>query len=160
MQINRVNNDGQNVVDYHFREGATGVQTLMVTVSAGERINKEQRKLVRQKNLEKRKVNVPEVLPSEDDLHSSLKEICREAIQNHLLDLNPHENLFIRVPLLGLSGPLTTSVMCCPLSLFAWVIKFFTMPICLRATSIPSFPPPISHRLFPCSRAVMTFNVQ
>ena len=31
--------------------------------------------------------------------------------------------------------------------------------ICLKATSIPSFPPPISHQLFPCSEAVMTFNM-
>ena len=30
----------------------------------------------------------------------------------------------------------------------------------LKAMSIPSFLPPISHQLFPCSRAVMTFNIQ
>ena len=106
-QINRINDDGQNVVDYHFKQRTTSTQSLMVAVSAGETINKEQRKLVRQKILGKR-TYVPEVLPSEDDLHSSLKEICREAIRNHLLDLNLHENLFIRVPLLGLPGPLTT----------------------------------------------------
>ena len=31
-----------------------------------------------------------------------LKHICREAIRKHLLDLDPHQHLFGRVPLLGL----------------------------------------------------------
>ena len=36
-----------------------------------------------------------------------LKEKCREVIRNHLLELNRIENLFIRVPKLGLPIPLT-----------------------------------------------------
>ena len=45
----------------------------------------------------------------------------------------------------------------------AQVIKFFIFRvalICLEFTSIPSLPPLISCQLFPCSRAVIMFNVQ
>ena len=36
----------------------------------------------------------------------NLMNICREAIKEHLLDLDPHENLFVRVPQLGLPSSL------------------------------------------------------
>ena len=36
-----------------------------------------------------------------------LKDICREAIRNHLLKLDPHTHLFGRVPRLGLPAALT-----------------------------------------------------
>ena len=36
------------------------------------------------------------------DLQLLLKQICREAIRKHLLDLDPHSNLFCRIPRLGL----------------------------------------------------------
>ena len=32
----------------------------------------------------------------------SLKNKCREAIRNHLLELDPHTNLFLRIPMMGL----------------------------------------------------------
>ena len=32
----------------------------------------------------------------------NLSHLCREAIRNHLLDIDRHENLFVRVPRLGL----------------------------------------------------------
>ena len=31
-----------------------------------------------------------------------LKHLCREAIRKHLIDVDPHENLFVRIPQLGL----------------------------------------------------------
>ena len=37
-----------------------------------------------------------------------LKHICREAIRNHLLKLDPHQNLFGRIPKLGLPSALTS----------------------------------------------------
>ena len=36
-----------------------------------------------------------------------LKHLCREAIRKHLIDLDPHENLFGRIPKLGLPSLLT-----------------------------------------------------
>ena len=39
---------------------------------------------------------------SENHLQLDIKNICRRTIRKHLLHLDPHENLFIRVPRLGL----------------------------------------------------------
>ena len=36
----------------------------------------------------------------------SLSHLCRGTIREHLLDLDPHENLFVRVPRLGLPSTL------------------------------------------------------
>ena len=44
----------------------------------------------------------------QDDEKRHLKHLCREAIRKHLLELDPHENLFIRVPELGLPKSLTS----------------------------------------------------
>ena len=40
------------------------------------------------------------------DLKLNLKHLCREAIREHLLAIDPHENLFGRVPQLGLPSSL------------------------------------------------------
>ena len=42
----------------------------------------------------------------EHDVLASMKELCRNAIRNHLLNLDRYSNLFRRVPLLGLPTPL------------------------------------------------------
>ena len=43
---------------------------------------------------------------TENYLQLNMMNICRRAIRKHLLELNPHENLFIRVPRLGLPAAL------------------------------------------------------
>ena len=55
-----------------------------------------------------RSTKVPEYLLQRE---ISLKSWCREAIRNHLLDLDPHTNLFIRVPLLSLPSLLQRYVL-------------------------------------------------
>ena len=35
----------------------------------------------------------------------NLSNLSRDAIRNHLLDIDPHENLFVRIPKLGLPAP-------------------------------------------------------
>ena len=35
------------------------------------------------------------------DVRMQLKHICREAIRKHLLELDPHQHLFGKIPLLG-----------------------------------------------------------
>ena len=35
-----------------------------------------------------------------------LSDLCRERIRNHLLELDPHQNMFVRVPRLGLPATL------------------------------------------------------
>ena len=37
----------------------------------------------------------------------SLKRMCREAVRKHLLNVDPHENLFVRIPQLGLPSILS-----------------------------------------------------
>ena len=44
---------------------------------------------------------IPDYVKQEDEKRH-LKHLCRVRIRNHLLQLDPHENLFIRVPGLGL----------------------------------------------------------
>ena len=66
----------------------------MLLLAAGERVNKTT--LV---NDIGRRTKVPEYLLQRD---ISLKSWCREAIRNHILELDPHTNLFIRVPQLSL----------------------------------------------------------
>ena len=46
---------------------------------------------------------IPYIKNPESVKCSSLKEICRENIRNHLVALNPPVNLFVKVPSLGLS---------------------------------------------------------
>ena len=48
-----------------------------------------------------RLIEFPEYL-RERHLNLTLKDVCREAIRKHLLDINPHLNLFMRIPQLGL----------------------------------------------------------
>ena len=36
----------------------------------------------------------------------NLSHICREAVRKHLINIDPHENLFHRVPKLGLPSAL------------------------------------------------------
>ena len=53
------------------------------------------------------KVTNPGFLIHHQDVKLQLKHICREAIRNHLLKLDPHTHLFGRVPRLGLPAALT-----------------------------------------------------
>ena len=50
--------------------------------------------------------DVPEYLLFHD-FRFYLKHLCRQAVRKHLLNLDPHEHLFSRVPKLGLPLPLT-----------------------------------------------------
>ena len=56
-------------------------EVVMLFYAAGESINKDQ-------------VRVPDYL----QVKTSLKHLCREAIRTHLLQMDPHGNLFHRVP--------------------------------------------------------------
>ena len=46
-------------------------------------------------------IEIPEYLKELKE-NLSLKHLCREAIRKHLIDLDPHEHLFERIPQLGL----------------------------------------------------------
>ena len=53
----------------------------------------------------RREIEFPECLLKRQST-DTLKDICRAAIRKHLLDINPHFNLFIRMPQLGLPSKL------------------------------------------------------
>ena len=48
---------------------------------------------------------------AESELEICLRHLCRKAIRNHLLKLDLHQNLFIRVPRLGLPAALNKYVL-------------------------------------------------
>ena len=51
-------------------------------------------------------IPVPDYLLHEDQ-KLSLKHLTRELIRKHLINIDPHENLFGRIPQLGLPSSLT-----------------------------------------------------
>ena len=59
----------------------------------------------------RRKIDLPDYL-LERHSNFTLKDMCREAIRKHLLDINPHLNLFVRIPQLGLPTRLCV-IICC-----------------------------------------------
>ena len=85
-----VNKDGPKVLTKYLKTcGKRAEQkVVMLLYAAGETINKDQ-------------VRVPDYL----QVKTSLKHLCREAIRKHLLQMDPHGNLFHRVPKLEI--PLT-----------------------------------------------------
>ena len=72
----------------------------MVMIAAGENVDPGKRNIIAQET--RKPERVPEPLPTEEELQFCLKHICREMIRTHLLDINPHENLFVRLPKLHL----------------------------------------------------------
>ena len=115
--INRRNNKGENAVDFllarliephmfwitadgHRKRGKCNVTCLMVIIAAGENVDPGKRNIVAPET--RKPESVPEALPTEGELQFCLKHICRDVIRTHLLDMNPHENLFVRVPKLHL----------------------------------------------------------
>ena len=111
ISINLNNKDGQNLFDYHLAQRYLSEQTLMVAIAAGEYEDPDKRDVIVQKTRKSGIMMIPEALPSEEELQCSLKQICREAIRGHLVHTNPNENLFVRVPKLGLPPPLERYVL-------------------------------------------------
>ena len=52
------------------------------------------------------KITIPKFIEELKD-NLDLKHLCREAIRKHLIDVNPYENLFGRIPQLGLPSIVT-----------------------------------------------------
>ena len=77
--------------DWDIRRRGKEFKVLKLLFAAGENIEAAPKKV-------KNKIN-PQDKPC-------LSYLCREAIREHLLELDLHENLFIRVPRLNLSEEL------------------------------------------------------
>ena len=98
--MNIVNSQNQNALLHHIYQHRRGFfphdddscATCLLLFTAGESTD----------GLD----SIPHCLLFED-LKLNLKHICREAIRKHLLDVDPHTHLFIRVPQLQLPSSLT-----------------------------------------------------
>ena len=75
-----------------WEAGYCDLDCLLLIAAAGEKIRKDA-------------VPIPEYQNPEKV--ASLMHLCREAVRNHLLDLDPHTHLFDRVPRLGLPSLIT-----------------------------------------------------
>ena len=76
-------------------------ENVMLLVAAGETIDGT---VVKRGGTEP--VNVSDFI-SYTDHKLYLKNMCRSTIRNHLIKMDPHDNLFRRIPFLGLSPSLT-----------------------------------------------------
>ena len=95
--VNRTNVHRQTALYFHRHRGVFQDRDIpMLLIAAGEK-------------LDETNVTIEDIL---DAVHETgdelcLKHLCRETIREHLIELNSHQNLFIRIPKLGLPSLLT-----------------------------------------------------
>ena len=96
---------GSSVHEYADQDNAEVNRTIiMLLFAAGEAVGGAtvDRTDWLQSALEEDPVPVPEYIQELKEPILCLKHICREVIRKHLMDLDPEENLFIRIPQLNL----------------------------------------------------------
>ena len=88
-----INTQSVSVLSYYLdsRVPQKEIDVVLLLAAAGEKIDDTT-------------VQIPRYLQPKE---TRLKHLCREAIRNHLLDLDPHTHLFSRVPRLGLPSSVT-----------------------------------------------------
>ena len=94
-QINLIDNEGHNALTKHLMWYESD-KVVMLLYTAGETIDET-------------KVQVPDYLKDliKEPPDLSLKHWCRETIRKHLMNIDQHENLFGRIPQLGLPSSLS-----------------------------------------------------
>ena len=94
-EINKRNREGHNALEKHLLSGnSRNHDIVMYLYATGETI----------KHIPDHQI--PDAQQHEEE-QIQLKHICRQAIRQHLLDLNQHLQLFKVIPLPGLPRPLT-----------------------------------------------------
>ena len=89
--INKTSGMVQNALSYHLQHSQpVDKNTSRLLFAAGEILDDGNLKETLQSVLKLKEIRL------------QLKHICREAIRKHLLELDPHQHLFGRIPLLGL----------------------------------------------------------
>ena len=103
--MNHATEDGYIALEYHIHKAYRPIrESCMMLHAAGEYIVEQ----YTDDNGKVHNCNVPwYILDLHDSSELNLKHMCRETIRKHLLDIDPHENLFIRVPKIGLPSSLT-----------------------------------------------------
>ena len=104
--VNRPNERGHNALQHNIAWGDPDRDrdTVMLLLAAGDTLNS-----THVLKSDTTSVPVPEhLLLQTHPVKCSLKRICREAIRKHLLKLEPHSNLFGRIP--RLEGEIPSSL--------------------------------------------------
>ena len=100
-KINIFNKSNQNALKHHMVEcQSVNRETIKLLVTAGETLERATSTVTNTRN---QLLNLIDYLEQED----TLKAACREAIRKHLLEIDPREHLFYRVPKIGLPAALT-----------------------------------------------------
>ena len=106
--VNKRNKFGQNALEYYLSECSLVIQPIAMLLFAAGEIPDETH-LQRHGWLKERygqtHVQLPEYLKKKT-LAGNLKEMCRQNIRKHLLDINPHLHLFDRISKFQLAGSL------------------------------------------------------
>ena len=104
-KINVVNKSNQNALKHHMVEcQSVNRETIKLLVTAGETLDGATNTVTNTRN---QLLNIGDYLEQED----TLKGACREAIRKHLLQLDPREHLFYRVPKIGLPAEITKFIL-------------------------------------------------
>ena len=90
-QINLVDKDGRNALTRQLMKEDPSEEVIMLLYATGETIDET-------------KVQVPDYLKPPE---LNLKHLTMEAIRKHLINIDPHQHLFGRIPQLGLPPSLT-----------------------------------------------------
>ena len=102
-QINRRDNNGDNALTSYIRIANPVNKDICSSLfAAGETVPQK----IARWSPRYKVINAIDCLP-QIKIYFYLRELCREAIRKHLLKLDPHTNLFDRIPRLGLPKPLT-----------------------------------------------------
>ena len=98
VQINRLDHLGRNTLQFSIEGNQRNVKEInMLLYAAGETLDEP----TVPTDSGTVQVNIPDYLKELRE-NLDLKHLCREAIRKHLIDLDPHEHLFGRMPQLGL----------------------------------------------------------
>ena len=106
-QIGRINHLGNNSLQGSFKQNQKKVYYFqMLLYAAGETLDGPTVPRNNGNNNGVIHINVPKYF-TELKERLDLKHLCREAVRKHLINLDPHEHLFGRIPQLGLPSIVT-----------------------------------------------------
>ena len=92
-QINRKDRWGNNALKRYMMHETINKDLCSLLFAAGETVPKTVTRWFTQRDV----IMVIDYLP-QIKIKLQLKQLCREAIRKHLLNLDPHTNLFVRIP--------------------------------------------------------------
>ena len=105
-EINRIDPLGRNSLQFSIEGNQKNVKEIHMLYAAGETLDGPTVPVEDKRNGGVIHINIPEYF-TELKENLNLKHLCREAIRKHLIDLDPHEHLFGRIPQLGLPSIVT-----------------------------------------------------